>query len=96
MFHPRIGSDRDLAAVAVEGAVEGMSIKFHADDISFRFADEPEIRNIEKIDHIKNGIEADDQAEGLAGQGRSPLFFISRCFCGKGKCHSRHMYDIVT
>lgn len=48
MFHPRIGSDRDLAAVAVEGAVEGMSIKFHADDISFRFADESEIRNIEK------------------------------------------------
>ena len=46
MFHPRIGSDRDLAAVAVEGAVEGMSIKFHADDISFRFADELEIRNI--------------------------------------------------
>lgn len=46
MFHPRIGSDRDLAAVAVEGAVEGMSIKFHADDINFRFADELEIRNI--------------------------------------------------
>ena len=48
MFHPRIGSDRDLAAVAVEGVVEGMSIKFHADDISFRFADELEIRDIEK------------------------------------------------
>lgn len=48
MFHPRIGSDRDLAAVAVEGAVEGMSIKFHADDISFRFADKLEIRTIKK------------------------------------------------
>lgn len=94
MFHPRIGSDRDLAAVAVEGAVEGMSIKFHADDISFRFADELEIRDIEK--RFKKSIETNDQAEGLAGQGRSPLFFISRCFCGKAKCHSRHMYDIVT
>ena len=65
MFHPRIGSDRDLAAVAVEGAVEGMSIKFHADD-------------------------------GLAGQGRGPLFFVKGPFCAKGKCHSCSMCDIVT
>ena len=78
MFHSRIGSDRDLAAVAVEGAVEGMSIKFHADDISFRFADELEIRDIEK--RFKKSIETNDQAEGLAGQGRSPLFYIREEF----------------